>query len=590
MKLKSLVINGLLGSLIFTTTTALAGHDGVSLGGPRMPGYARNPLWVNIQPATSVSYNPAQIRHAYGIDQLAANGSGQKIAIVDAYGNTSIQADLNTFCTQFGLPTTTIQVLGTSTLNTGWALETALDVEWAHAIAPQASLILSVAASASTTDLLNAVNAAIKAGATVVSMSWGTPEFAGESVYDSYFQTPGVAFVASSGDGGELAGSPQVDWPAASPYVVSVGGTTLTLDANNNRTSETAWTSSGGGLSTSYTRPAWQNSWSAYATRGVPDVSYNGDPNTGVLVYDSVNGGWFVVGGTSAGAPQWAALLALANQSRSSGVKGNSDIYSVAGTAPAINPANFFDITSGNNGGDADDLSVTGYDLVTGLGSPQAASLVPALVALAPKTPDFSISLTPTSQSATPGATVSYTVTVASVSGDTETVNLTATVPAGASNISLSPASITGSSGTAVLTFTAPTTQGSYTITVTGTGATSQKVHTASASLVDGTPDFSLSANPTSNSVKHGSSATYTVKVTPSGGFTSTVALTATVSPSVSNGPTASFSPQQVTGGSGTSQLTAKTSGGTPKGSYTITTTGTSGTTKHTTTVTLTVN
>ncbi len=261
------------------------------------PGYVRPPLHINLTPSVSTSYTPAQIRHAYGFDQLQADGTGQIIAIVDAYGNASIQSDLNTFCAQFGLPDATVTILGpNSSADTGWALETALDVEWAHAIATNATIILSVAKSSSDVDLLAAIAAATNAGATVVSMSWGGTEFSGQTSYDAYFQAAGVTFVASSGDSGELPGRIQVEWPAASPYVVGVGGTSLQLDANNNRVSETAWSSSGGGLSTVYTRPAWQNTWSSYNHRGVPDVSYNADPNTGVLVYDSVNGGWYAVG------------------------------------------------------------------------------------------------------------------------------------------------------------------------------------------------------------------------------------------------------------------------------------------------------
>src|SRR5205823_6642705 len=126
-----------------------------------------------------------------------------------------------------------------------------------------------------------------------------------------HFNKPNVTFTASSGDSG--AG---VEWPAASPYVVAVGGTSLYLDGSNNRGSESAWSGSGGGISSYYSQPSFQTGWQTSTKLGVPDVSYDADPNTGVEVYDSVNGGWFVVGGTSAGAPQWAALVALANELR----------------------------------------------------------------------------------------------------------------------------------------------------------------------------------------------------------------------------------------------------------------------------------
>lgn len=586
---KPIGLHALVPSLVLALTAPLAAQTNLFLGGPLQSGFGRPPLRVNVQPATSVYYTPAQIRHAYGFDQLTANGAGQIIAVVDAYGNGDIQADLNTFSAQFGLPATTVQVLGSGSPDLTWELETALDVEWVHALAPNATIILSVAASASTGDLLNAVAAAVNAGANVVSMSWGSPEFSGEQAYDSYFQAPGVAFVASAGDNGELTNGVEVEWPAVSPYVISVGGTTLLLDANNNRTSETAWCNSGGGLSTIYAVPPWQTGWSSYSYRGVPDVSYNADPNTGVMVYDFENGGWFSVGGTSAGAPQWAALIALANQSRATGIMGATNLYAVAGTAPTINPAIFFDITSGSNGVGTQAEAVVGYDLVTGLGSPVVAGLVPALIALAPS-PDFTIALSPSSQSVTTGARVSYTVTVTPLNGNTENVNLTVTLPSGATNASFSVNPIPGSSGTSVLTFTAPATAGTNTVTVTGTGAVSGKTHQATAKIVTTAPDFSLSATPASNSVRHGSSVNYSVTVTPSGGFTGTVALTGVVSPSKSNGPTVSFNPTQITGGSGSSTMTAKTSSSTPTGTYTITITGTSGSTKHTTAVTLTVN
>ena len=590
MKTKTLGSSLFLLGLILALTTPATAQNNLFLGGPRHPGHARIPLRANVAPAASVYYLPAQIRHAYGIDRLAVDGTGQKIAIIDAYGNTSIQANLNTFCTQFGLANTTVQVLGTSTLNSTWALETALDVEWAHVIAPKAGLILSVAKSASIGDLANAVTAAVNAGATVVSMSWGTTEYVGVNAYDACFQCPGVTFVASSGDSGELTGAFEVEWPAASPCVIGVGGTTLLLDANDNRVSETAWSNSGGGLSALYSRPTWQNGWSGYGYRGVPDVSYNADPNTGYVVYDGVNGGWFALGGTSAGAPQWAGLIALANQSRSAAVKGNTDIYAVAGTAPTIVSAKFFDVTSGENGTNADDFSVTGYDLVTGVGSPVASGLVPALIALAPPAFDFSISLAPASQTITSGAAVSYTVTVSHSGAAAENVSLSVALPAGASGGSFTVNPILAASGTSVLTLTAPASAGSFTVTVTGTSATSHKLHTASATLVVANPDFALSASPAALSAKRGSNAVSTIAVISSGGFTGTVALTATISPVVSSGPTVSFSPSLVGGGSGSSALTAKTTTNTPKGSYTITTTGTSGSKLHTTVVSLTVN
>jgi subtilase family serine protease len=458
----------------------------VHVGGPHRPGHARPPIYVNLTPSASTYYSPAQVRHAYGFDQLTATGANQKIAIVDAYGNATIQSDLDTFCRQFGLSSTAIQILGSNPgSDAGWAMETALDVEWAHAIAPGATIILSVASSSSLNDLLNAVDAAVNTGATVVSMSWGSSEFSGMSYYDSHFNRPNVAFTASSGDSG--AG---VEWPAASPYVIGVGGTTLYLDASNNRSSETAWSGSGGGVSSFYPRPGFQNGWQSAAGRAVPDVSYLADPNTGVLVYDAVNGGWFVVGGTSAGAPQWAALIALANDLRArAGVAtlgwANTTIYPLAqgsSTMPyAVNPTYFYDVLQGSNG--AYDAGAP-YDYVTGLGSPLAYALAPAL---APSTgvPDFSVSASPGSATVKAGRTASFTVTVTSSGGFNDVVGLSVTGLPGGASATFSRASITGS-GTANLTIaTTLASRGAWTLTITGgsSGASGFHSHGVPVSL-----------------------------------------------------------------------------------------------------------
>ena len=346
--------------------------------------HARAPLWargkagVAPQLATSPSgYQPVQVRHAYGFDKITGNGAGQTIAIVDAYGSPSLANDLKTFSTAFGLPQATLAIYypqGKPAANSGWALETSLDVQWAHAIAPGARIVVVVAKSASISNLLGAVDYAVKnLGAKQVSMSWGAAEFSTEAKYDTYFNKAGVTFFASSGDSG--AG---VIWPAASPYVVAVGGTTLQLDASGTAITETGWSGSGGGVSAYYTKPAFQNNFSTATKRSVPDVSYDADPNTGFPVYiTNYNGstGWITVGGTSAGAPQWAAAQALVNATRSTSLSNaNNALYTTA----TIAYADFFDIISGSNGGF---FCNPGYDLVTGLGSPNAPALLPALSA-----------------------------------------------------------------------------------------------------------------------------------------------------------------------------------------------------------------
>ncbi len=348
----------------------------------------------NVTPAVVSGYSPAVMRHAYGFDNLPAgyDGTGTTIAIVDAYNASTIQSDLTTFNAQFGLtqfntaggPTLKVvnQTGGTSlpANNSGWALEIDLDVEWAHAIAPKANIVLVEAKSASFTDLLTAVDYAAR-NAKVVSMSWGGGESSAEKTYDAHFKVSGVSFVASAGDSGTGAG-----YPSASPYVISVGGTNLQLDASGNRLSEVAWTSSGGGISSVESEPGYQTAFGITSTggkRGTPDISYNADPNTGVAVYSGTNGGWTVVGGTSAGAPQVAGLIALVDQQRtalgkaalSTASTSTSPLYSAA--ASAVYSANYYDITSGSNGKSAS----VGYDLVTGLGSPVANKIVPWLIA-----------------------------------------------------------------------------------------------------------------------------------------------------------------------------------------------------------------
>jgi hypothetical protein len=338
---------------------------------------------------TPSGYSPAQMRHAYGFDTLTNDGSGQTIAIIDAYDDPNIVADLNKFSTQFGLPLTTSGTFtftkafaqGSATGNASWGQEISLDVEWAHAIAPKANILLVETANNSFANLLGGVDYAVSHGAQVVSMSWGAGDFSGESGYDSHFNVSGVTFLASSGDSGG-----QVIWPSASPYVVSVGGTHLPLDSSGNLTgAETVWSSGGGGASHYEAEPGYQIGYGITLNgRGTPDVSYNADPYTGVAVYDSYafqgQSGWLVFGGTSAGAPQWAGLIALVNQGRSAPLSSNSLTASPEYTAAtgSVYSTNYRDITAGSNGYTA----ATGYDLATGVGSPLANNLVPYLTSL----------------------------------------------------------------------------------------------------------------------------------------------------------------------------------------------------------------
>ncbi len=304
-------------------------------------------------------YNITQIRTAYNLP--SSGGDGATIAIIDAYDTPNIINDYTAFCNQFSLPNNSTgnlivhKMSGTVGTDSNWAMETCLDVEWAHAIAPGAKILLVEATSDSDTALLAAVDyATSQQNVVAVSMSWGGQEFGGETSdsYESHFIKPGITFFASSGDDGSY-----VNWPAASANVVSVGGTTLKINASGGVISETAWTNSSGGVSNYEAIPSFQTSLGlSYPNRAVPDVSYNADPSTGVAI--RYNNQWYVVGGTSAGAPQWAAIDALGLDAN------NPNLYARAKTAYT---SYFRDIINGSNFVNS---AGTGYDLVTGLGSP----------------------------------------------------------------------------------------------------------------------------------------------------------------------------------------------------------------------------
>ncbi|MFL5339102.1 MAG: fibronectin type III domain-containing protein [Gemmataceae bacterium] len=343
---------------------------------------------------------PAQIRHAYGFDQISFNGGavpgdgrGTTVAIVDAYDDPNVAGDLRQFDAAFALPDPTftkVNQTGGTTMpaaNGGWASEIALDVEWAHTIAPKANILLVESNDNSFSNLLTAVKyAAAQPGVAAVSMSWGGGEFTGETGYDSTFQTPaghaGVTFVASSGD----SGAPD-SYPSASPNVLSVGGTTLKLTSSNTISSESGWSGSGGGISSVEAQPAYQNGVVTQTStrRANPDVAYDADPNTGFPVYDSYNNGsaapWSQFGGTSDAAPQWAALIAIADQGRA--LAGLGALDGPTQTLPALYSlpsADFHDITSGTSAGSPNYSAGPGYDLVTGRGSPLADKVVADLV------------------------------------------------------------------------------------------------------------------------------------------------------------------------------------------------------------------
>ncbi|HET8606817.1 MAG TPA: S53 family peptidase [Gaiellaceae bacterium] len=312
--------------------------------------------------------SPAQIQSAYGFPTSSTAGATQTIAIVDAYDDPSAESDLAVFSSQYGLPACTsangcfakVNQNGGSAAprkDAGWALEISLDVQWAHAIAPGARILLVEASSNSFANLLAAEDYA-KTHAQYVSNSWGGSESSGEAQYDSHFVQSGVSFFVSAGDNGLPA-----EYPSSSPDVISVGGTTLHLDLPTSDPGfETGWSSGGGGCSAYEPATAAQAAFASYGqagcggARATPDVSLDADPASGVSVYDSVRyqgqSGWYTVGGTSASSPMWAA------RSADAGVVVDSAYVYGSGIA-------YRDITSGDNGAPC----LVGFDLCTGRGS-----------------------------------------------------------------------------------------------------------------------------------------------------------------------------------------------------------------------------
>jgi hypothetical protein len=345
--------------------------------------------------APSGGYSPSQVRHGYGFDQVMfgsvqGDGTGQTIAIIDAYDQPNIVSDLATFDATLGIqaPPSFRKVNQTGgsaypTVDNGWGLEISLDVEWAHGIAPGANILLVEANSNNFADLYTAIDyARNQPGVSVISMSFGGTEWSGETGYESHFTTPaghnGVSFIASTGDAGST-GAPE--YPSISPNVLGVGGTALSLDGAGNYLSETAWSGSGGGVSVYYSQPSYQKGVVTQSStkRTTPDVSYDASSDTPFGVYDTSGySGWINVYGTSAGAPQWAALIAIANQGRVAA--GQSTLDGPSQTLPKLYQlpqSDFHDITNGNNGGYS---AGAGYDLVTGRGSPYANLIIPALI------------------------------------------------------------------------------------------------------------------------------------------------------------------------------------------------------------------
>lgn len=488
---------------------------------------------------------PADLQDAYKLP--IDLGVGRTVAIVAAMDNPNIEQDLAVYRAQFGLPPCTVasgclrkidQNGGTNlpAADAGWASEWILDADMVSAACPNCSILLVEAASATDANLGTAENtAAAEPGVIAISNSWGGSEDSSITSLDaSYFNHPGIAITASAGDSGY-----GVEWPASSPYVTAVGGTTLVRDGSARGWAETAWgggltaggpEGTGSGCSAYEPKPSFQTD-TGCAKRMVADVAVVADPNTGVDVYDSFgSGGWTVFGGTDLGAPFVAAIYALAAPAG-------------AGDYPAsyayANPSALFDVTEGSNGKCPAAHPYfcnagPGYDGPTGLGTPNgiAAFQPPGAAA------DFSLSLSPGAATVVAGSSTGTTVSTATVSGSAQSLTLsTGTLPAGVT-ASFSPATIdSGASSTLTLTTTSAAAAGATDISITASNGSVTHDAAFTLTIVAPTPTLSIAVAP--STIVVGSSATLSwssanaTACTASGAWTGAVATAGsrTVSP-----------------------------------------------------------
>jgi len=408
-----------------------------------------------------VGYGPSQLQSAYVLPSSTA-GSGQTVAIVDAYDYPNAASDLAAYRSAAGLPACgtgcfskvnqngQASPLPAAAGSTGWDVEESLDIDMVSAICPLCHIILVEANSPTTQNLGTAVNSAVSLGAKFVSNSYGGSESSSDPSFDtSYYNHPGVAVTASAGDSGY-----GVEYPAASRYVTAVGGTSLATASNARGWSETVWNGTGSGCSADDAKPSWQTD-TGCSRRTNNDVSAVADPNTGVAIYNTYSqGGWLEVGGTSASSPIIASTFALGGPP-------------AAGTYPSSYPyqhtSSLFDVNSGSNGSCSPAYLCTGeagYDGPTGLGTPDGT----AAFASGGTTGNTVTVTNPGSQAGTVGTAASLQIHATdSASGQTLTYSATG-LPAGLS-ISSSTGLISGT----------PTTAGTYNVTATATDTTGAK-------------------------------------------------------------------------------------------------------------------
>src|SRR5580693_8297317 len=562
----------------------------------------------------SASFLGSDMRAAY-YGGTALTGSGQNIALFE-FAGTDL-SDLSTYYKNVGQTEPYTPTListggyGTSCVDSGGSAcddtEQTLDMTQAMGMAPGSTMLYmyvcgDVLASGSgnisdTACISSMVSTAAAPLSKQISCSWGwTP--ADPSTLDPYFEqmaSQGQNFFAASGDSSAWSASNEA-WPADDANIVSVGGTDLTTSsAAGPWKSETAWADSGGGISPdSIPIPSWQqlsgvitsSNKGSTTLRNGPDVSANAN-FTFYVCADQTTCTANDYGGTSFATPMWAGYLALANQQAAN--EGDPTIGFINPTIYAQNitssyATDFHDITSGTSGSFS---AVTGYDLVTGWGSPNGVGLINALAPTS-TSPAFSINASPASVSVVQGSNGTSTITTTVSGGFDSAIALTASGQPTGVTLTLSSSTIAApGSGSSTLTMAVASTTvaGTYTITVSGTGG--GITHTATVALTVTAPTagaFTISVSPTSGSLRQGQSGTATVTTAVSGGFDSAIALSATGEPT---GVTITFTPSSIAApGSGTSSMLLTVSRTAPTGTYPITITGTGGGVTPTTTLT----
>ena len=585
----------------------IAGLNNFSIPHPKLK---RAPVEDAIQSHTGSgpggAYLGGDMRAAY-YGGTALTGSGQSVGLCEFDGYNMSDVTSTEDGVSYTVPITNVLIDGASAGSDGDDGEQVLDIVQGIAMAPGLTQMRVYIAPGTTSigvgdkDMFNKMATDNLAKQLSCSWGWNPDDTSSDDPIFQEFAAQGQNMFVASGDAGAYTGSNATDesYPAESVYVVAVGGTDLTTSGpGGSWVSETAWPDSSGGPSDNgFAIPSWQsgvaNSSNGASTtiRNLPDVAAEGNFDNYLCDNGSCSGGW---GGTSFAAPRWAGFLALINQ---------QVVASGGSTLGFINPAvytigkgasytsDFHDITSGNNnnGKGKSYNAVVGYDLVTGWGSPNGQNLINALGGAT--TPSFTLSDSPSSVTITQGgAGGTSTITVTDLGGFSGSVTLAASgLPSGVTAV-FSP-NPTSTTSTLTLTASATATTGTATVTITGTSASLMATTTLALTVnAAGTPNFTISASPSSLTVTQGSNGTSTITITSQNSFSSATTLTATGLPS---GVTAAFSPNPVTppaNGSVNSTLTLTASATATTGTATVTVTGTSGTLTHNATIALTVN